>query len=242
MKGAENVDWLDQIRDAEAKSHTQAYTSHELYTPGSWLARPVKTVLDLLPLFAGYKQLRALDLGCGVGRNSIPVARNFQEIPCQVECVDILPLAIEKLRENSLRYEVAEAIQGVVSPIEAYEIKAGRYDLIMAISALEHMDSKAGFVRKLEEISRGVCAGGVVCLIVNTSVREWDQASGEKLRPQFEVNWETQELLLILEQTFKDWKVIKRTVIHQKYDIPRNQGLARLESDVVTWVVRNETL
>lgn len=236
------MDWLDQIRDAEAKSHTQAYTSHELYTPGSWLAKPVKTVLDLLPLFAGYKKLRVLDLGCGVGRNSIPVARNFRDIPCLVEGVDILPLAIEKLQENSLRYEVAEAIQGVVSPIDAYEIKADFYDFIMAISALEHMDTKAGFVRKLEEISHGLRKNGVVCLIVNTGVQEWDKASGEKLRPQFEVNWKTQELLLILKQTFKDWKVIKSTVTHQKYDIPRNQGLAQLESDVVTWVVRNETL
>lgn len=48
------MDRLSQIRQAEAASHRDAYASHELFAPGSWLAKPVKTVLDLLPLFGGY--------------------------------------------------------------------------------------------------------------------------------------------------------------------------------------------
>lgn len=65
---------LASIRKAERESHLAAYDAFPLYAPGSWLAKPVKTVLDLLPRFAGYSSLRALDLGCGVGRNSIPAA------------------------------------------------------------------------------------------------------------------------------------------------------------------------
>lgn len=37
---------------------------------------------------------------------------------------------------------------------------------------------------------------------------------------------------------FSDWQTIKHTVLHQKYDIPRENGLAELETDVVTYVVR----
>ena len=92
---------ISKIRRAEAASHTEAYTNHELYTPGSWLAKPVKTVLELLPLFDGYTTFRGLDLGCGVGRNCIAAAQYLNHIPCQVDCVDILELAIEKLRENA---------------------------------------------------------------------------------------------------------------------------------------------
>ena len=42
----------------------------------------------------------------------------------------------------------------------------------------------------------------------------------------------------LLEKTFAGWKVIKHTIVHQKYDIPRENGIADLETDVVTYVVR----
>lgn len=72
---------IDKIRAAEAKSHTEAYTKFELYTPGSWLAKPIKTVLDLLPLFDHYTEFRGLDIGSGIGRNCIAVAQYLKKFP-----------------------------------------------------------------------------------------------------------------------------------------------------------------
>ena len=231
---------LKEIRQAEADSHIEAYTNHALFSSGSWLAKPVKTVLDILPLFGGYKEFHALDLGSGVGRNSIPVAQHFKDIPCRVDCVDILELAIEKLKENAQQYGVAGNIQGIVSSIDDYEITADSYDLIMAISALEHIASRAAFEKKLVEIRNGLRIGGVACLIVNSGVIEHDKATGEELPPQFEVNLPTCEMQHLLEQTFTGWQIIKHTVVHQKYDIPRANGFAVLETDVVTYVLRKE--
>lgn len=232
------MDRLTQIRNAEKESHTEAYTNYELFTPGSWLAKPVKTVLNLLPLFEGYDEFRALDLGSGVGRNSIPVAQAFAKVPCRVDCVDILELAVEKLPENARRHGVADAIHGIVSPIDDYEIEADSFDLIMAVSALEHVDCETTFRRKLEQIRDGIRRGGVVCLIVNTGVQERDKATGEVLPPQFEVNMPTDEMQRILEQVFGRWQTVKQTVVHQKYDIPRGSVVAALETDVVTYVGR----
>lgn len=231
-------DRLNEIRKAEAESHTEAYTSHLLFTSGSWLANPVKTVLDLLPLFDGHSEFRALDLGSGVGRNSIPAARHFKDIPCRVDCVDILELAIEKLNQNAQQYGVAGSIQGIVSSIDDYEINTGSYDLIMAVSALEHIASRSAFEKKLVDIRNGVRIGGVACLIVNSGVVEHDKATGKELPPQFEVNLPTAEMQHLLEQTFSGWQIIKYTVVHQKYDIPRASGLAELETDVVTYVIK----
>lgn len=225
---------LNEIRAAEAASHREAYISNALYAPGSWLAKPVKTVLDVLQLFEGRENLRALDLGCGVGRNSIPVARVFR----RVDCVDILDLAIEKLIENALNHGVGERIQGTVSAIDEYAIEAGGYDLIMAISALEHVASEAVFARKLAEIAAGVREKGVVILVVNSGVRERDKQTGAALNPQFEVNFETEALRGLLHGSFSGWEVLKETVVHQRYDIPREKGTAELETDVVTWVAR----
>ena len=233
-------DRLNHIRQAEATSHTQAYSNHSLFSPGSWLAKPVKTVMDLLPLFEGYTAFRVLDLGCGVGRNCIPVAQHFSGIPCRVDCVDILELAVAKLNDNAQQYGVADHIRGIVSAIDDYEITADSYDLIMAISALEHIASQSAFEKKLTEIRAGLRHGGIACLIVNSGVVEHDKATGQELPPQFEVNLPTSQMQELLEKTFAGWQVIKRTIVHQKYDIPRENCIADLETDVVTYVVRKE--
>ena len=231
---------LNLIRQAEAESHTQAYSNHSLFSPGSWLAKPVKTVMDLLPLFEGYTDFRVLDLGSGVGRNCIPVAQHFSGIPCRVECVDILELAIAKLNDNAQQYGVADHIRGIESAIDDYEITADSYDLIMVISALEHIASQSAFEKKLAEIRDGLRHGGIACLIINSGVVEHDKATGQELPPQFEVNLPTSQMKDLLENTFAGWKVIKHTIVHQKYDIPRENCIANLETDVVTYVVRKD--
>lgn len=70
--------------------------------------------------------------------------------------MDILELAIEKLNENAQQYGVGSCIRGIVSAIDDYEITADSYDLIMAISALEHIASKSAFEKKLAEIRNGL--------------------------------------------------------------------------------------
>lgn len=236
------MDRIKVIRQAEAESHTQAYTNHALFSAGSWLAKPVKTVLDILPLFEGYKEFRALDLGSGVGRNCIPAAQHFSSIPCRVDRVDILEFAIEKLNENAQQYGVENCIRGIVSSIDDYEIDADSYDFIMAISALEHIASRSAFENKLSEIRDGLRHGGIACLIVNSGVIEHDKVTGEELPPQFEVNLQTVEMQHLLEQTFTGWQIVKHTVVHQKYDIPRQHGLAELETNVMTYAVRKELM
>lgn len=232
------MDRLRIIRQAEAKSHIEAYNNFPLYETGSWLSKPVQTVMELLPLLEKNQSFRALDLGCGVGRNSIPVAQHFCHTSCRVDCVDILAMAIEKLNENAREYGVSNAIQGIVASIDSYEIEPESYDFIMAISALEHVDSETGFVRKLEQIRNGLRAGGIACLIVNTDVREWDKTTGRERAAQFEVNLKTEKMQGIMKRIFSNWQTVKHTVAHQKYDVPREDGMVTLETDVVTYVIR----
>ena len=231
---------LEDIRCAEKASHLEMYAANGLYEAGSWLHKPVKTVLELLRHFEGCREFRALDLGCGVGRNGIAAARAFPDCRCQVDCVDILEFAIEKLRENAAHYGVEDRICGIVSDIGTYGIKPGRYDFIMAISALEHTASEAVFVHKLEEIRNGLREKGIACLVVNSNVSERNVATGQPLDPQFEVNLPTGKLLSVLEETFEGWEVVKQTVRHQSYEIPRERGVAMLETDVVTYVVKRD--
>jgi SAM-dependent methyltransferase len=233
---------LIEIRRAEERSHNEIYSTFELFAPGSWLAKPVRTVLELLPLFDGASSFCALDLGCGVGRNSIPIAQYFQNRPCRVDCVDILASAIDKLRQNAQRYGTEASIQGHAAAIEEYPIPAGQYDLILAVSALEHVSSKECFITVLQAIRSGLRPGGIACLIVNTNVTEHDKISGVPLPPQFEVTVSADEFFHTADRIFSDCRILKHSIVHQKYDIPRETGVVALETDVATCVFQGNDL
>ena len=227
---------LERIRQAEAQSHTEAYESLELYAPGSWLSRPVKALEALLPLYEGRRGLRVLDLGSGVGRNAIACARRLPG--SQVECVDILPVAIEKLRENAARLGVSGQIQGIEAPVDEFYVEPLGYDIILAASVLEHLDSRACAVKKLEQIAGGIRPGGAVLIVMNTGVREWDTATGEKLDAQFEVNLSPEDAGALLEQTFRGWEVLWDKCIHYEYQVPRGERQAVISAEVVTFAAR----
>lgn len=227
---------LEKIREAERKSHEEIYSSAQLFEKGSWLQRPVKTVIEASEMFPESENIKILDLGCGIGRNSIPLAEKFAE--SSVDCVDILPLAIEKLFLNAEYHNVKKKINGYVMSIEDYDIKPDYYDFIIAVSAIEHVSDKNALLNKLEQIKRGLKNNGLVCLIVNSNVSERDSVTSDELVPQFEVNLPTEELKMILTQIFSSFDIIKETVVHQAYDIPREAIISHLETDVVTFVAR----
>lgn len=231
-------DRLTRIRESEKNSHIETYTKENLYDKDSWLQKPIKTVREIIPLFEEYKELRVLDLGCGIGRNSICIAETYQNITCTVDCVDLLEIAIEKLNQNAKEYGVSEIINGIIKPIEEYEIRQDSYDLIMAISALEHIDSEESFIRKLSEMKNGARENGIVCLVINSNVRETNAKTKEPLEAQFEVNLPTEKLQLLLEDIFSDWRILKTGVAAQEYDIPRNGSTSHLDTNVVTFVVQ----
>lgn len=230
---------LAQIRENERNSHKEIYSTEALYSGDSWLKKPVKTVTDLFPYFEAHTSLRVLDLGCGVGRNCIAIAQQFQDIPCRIDCVDILDFAIETLQDNARKFGVSESIHGITCALEAYPIPENTYDLILAVSALEHVDSESSFRRKMAEIKDGVRKSGMVCLIINSGVREYDKQTGEAVDAQFEVNLPTESLQALLSEIFAGWEIVKSTVREQRYDIPRGARICDLHSNVVTYVAKN---
>lgn len=229
---------INQIRENEKMSHTKMYTDEKLYHTDSWLQKPVKTVREISSLFDNYTSLRVLDLGCGVGRNSIYIAKRFQGINCSVDCVDLLPLAIEKLSQNAKEHNVSLNICGINKSIENYEIFQNHYDLIMAISALEHVDSPDSFFAKLIEIKNGLRENGIVCLVINSNIEEVNADTNEIIEAQFETNFTSENLQKILEEVFNGWEVLKNSVVRQEYDIPRESFISHLHTDVVTYVAR----
>ena len=227
---------IDIIRENEKRSHTKIYTDAVLYNTDSWLKKPIKTVQELMPLLSDYDCLRALDLGCGIGRNSIYIAENYKNKCCMVDCVDILDIAIEKLKSNARTHGVEKRINGIRGTIEQYGIHKNTYDLVLAVSALEHVESEQSFIYKLQEIKDGIKSKGIVCLIINSEIREVNRDTYEELDPQFEVNLPTEVVKSYIEDAFAGWNILKKTVSFQEYDIPRDSITSHLTTNVITFV------
>ena len=224
------------IRKAEAESHTAAYESLTLYAPGSWLSKPIRALEALLPLYAEGEGLRVLDLGSGVGRNAIACARALKN--AQVTCVDILPMAIEKLMENAETFGVSGQIRGISAPVDGFFIEPEGFDIILAGSVLEHLESRASTLKTLDGIFRGIRPGGAVMIVMNTGVREWDVRTGETLDPQFEVNLPPEEARTLFAETFRGWEVLWDKTIHYEYQVPRGDRIAMISAEVVTFTGR----
>lgn len=235
LLGAGGKNRLRRIREEERLSHTQIYEREELFTGESWLNKPVKTVTDLIPYFQEYEKIKILDLGCGVGRTCIPFVQAFPG-KCMADAVDILEIAIDRLERNSRKYGIDSQISGHVCSLEEYPISRESYDLILAVSALEHVDSEETFFRKLNEIREGIREGGIVCLILNTQVEEQDIVTGERLTAQFEVNLPTEYLQKRLKEIFEGWEILKETVKQQAWETGRRDRTVQIMTNVVTFV------
>lgn len=85
------------IRSKEKEYHDHCYENYKLFEQGSWLHKPVQTILDLFSNFDDRDEVNVLDLGCGIGRNSIPLVEKLGERKGTIVCVDLLESAIDKL-------------------------------------------------------------------------------------------------------------------------------------------------
>lgn len=76
----------------------------------------------------------AVDLGCGSGQVTIPLARRCD----RVVGVDVSPAAIELLTEKT-RMEGVANVDGLAQPVETLQLAPGTVDLIVSNYALHHL-------------------------------------------------------------------------------------------------------
>ena len=231
---------LDLIRKEEKKYHDFCYENYKLFEEGSWLYKPVKTVMDLLPLFNNKENIRVLDLGSGVGRNSIPIAQEILKNNGKVVCVDLLDSALDKLKLYSEEYKVKEVIETKKADIGHYAITKNEYDFILAVSTLEHVESEDIFESVITQMSLGTKNDGINCIIVNSEVEEIDIESNKKLDVMMEINIRTEDMINKLDRIYEGWEVLDRLVKPLEYKIVRGEKGVLLKTNAITYVVRKK--
>jgi 2-polyprenyl-3-methyl-5-hydroxy-6-metoxy-1,4-benzoquinol methylase len=98
--------------------------------------------------------MTAVDLGCGSGQVSIPLA----EHGVQVTAVDVSPQMIQRLNERVAGSDVAESMHGVVCAIENFTAPRGSVDLVVSNYALHHLrdrDKQAVLVAAVDWLRPG---------------------------------------------------------------------------------------
>jgi 2-polyprenyl-3-methyl-5-hydroxy-6-metoxy-1,4-benzoquinol methylase len=172
-------DRLERARLETANYHKLYYSQHKLFEEKSWLAQPDSDLMKLLEekLTSGsdrirlhQSQLRILDLGCGVGRNAVPMAQALHkaQIEAEIIAVDLLHQSIDLLNQNSSKHRVGHLITGIVADNDEFVIEPQSYDLIAAISVIEHCAGKANVRKLLNAIADGLKPGGIAKIEMTT--------------------------------------------------------------------------
>lgn len=232
------MDRIAKIRLEEKKYHDECYDTYNLFEPGSWLHKPVSTVINLVDQYKNREYIRILDLGAGIGRNSIPIAGLIKSRNGKVVCVDMLESAIAMLKTYSQQFGVEPYIAPILSDIEHFAIEPNEYDIIVAVSSLEHVSSAWILEQKLSEMNAGTTAGGANCIIIASNIREVVLENEHELDPMFEVNLSTEEMIGLLNRQFAEWEVEQLTVKPLAFEINRNGHPVKLTSDCITFVAR----
>jgi 2-polyprenyl-3-methyl-5-hydroxy-6-metoxy-1,4-benzoquinol methylase len=227
---------IEEIRTEERKYHEACYDNYKLFEAGSWLHKPVRTVMDNLSLLEDRDCISVLDLGCGVGRNSIPIAEALLNRNGKVVCVDIIESALNKLMRYSGQHGVDHYLEPVLSDIGDYAIPVHEFDYIVAVSTLEHVKSKEVLADVLGRMALGTKSEGINCIIINTNITEIDKLTGESLEPYIEINLNTDQAVKLLNEVYKGWEVLNNLVKPLEFLIERNGREILLRSDCLTFV------
>lgn len=171
---------------------------------------------------------RVLDIGCGVGRNAIAVARELKSSGVVVDCYDVIESAIDMLNQYAEQFGVSENIVGKTIDMDAIEIESNYYDAILAVSVLEHSKSIDSIQDILTQMVGGTKPRGINRVTVSTERRAIACDTGIGLDTRVETPMTKEEVKLMLERTYDGW------IIDRLSEVPYREDLTH-DGRLVTW-------
>jgi SAM-dependent methyltransferase len=198
-----------KVREETRRYHNKFYQKAELFKEGSWLEKPEELIVNLvIENFRKKRDVRILDLGCGVGRNAIPLAEIIGKNNGKIVCVDYLKTAIDKLREYAKTYEVDKYIISHVLDVGDFTINKNTFDFIIAHSVLSHLRSKTVMKNVIKDMISGTKKGGYNHIGLVTELEEVELGTKRRLKPNIEIWLSEKEAEDLLRKYYKHWKIL----------------------------------
>lgn len=91
-----------------------------------------------------FNQLQILDIGCGGGLVSIPLAKIGAQVTALDGGINNIEIAEDKAKEFDLNN-----IEFICKPIELYEEKGKKYDVVICLEMIEHVADQVMLLEKL---------------------------------------------------------------------------------------------
>lgn len=231
---------FDTARESESDYHEKFYEENKLFEPGTWMAGPTPIVMELLERLQKYTPApKVLDMACGVGRHTIPVAQQLTEGGVVVG-VDLLDSAIEQLQKYAEEYNVADRIEAVTSDVESYTIEPDAYDYMIATGCLEHVSSQDSLQKVIKSMQAGTRTGGIHLISMTSSVQQVDQKTQETEEGNIELNLTTEQLLELLNEYYEGWNIIERKAVAQAIEETKDGKEIELQGNWITFAACKE--
>ncbi len=137
------------------------------YLEENYFGKPLDA---LMQFFHNQEQKgKVLDLGCGQGRDSIPLA----EMGYEVTGIDISEIGVHQMMDIARRKNLA--LRGIVSDIYSYDFDLD-YDFVLLDSMLHFEENdKQKEIDFLIRIGSQMKVGGIVCICI------WESDENQKL-------------------------------------------------------------
>lgn len=223
-------------RTETIRYHETLYREHRVFAPGSWLHKPAAFVMAAASRLGESQPRRVLDLGCGAGRHSIPIALKLHP-QSQVVAVDLLPEALSALHNAAAEYGVCHKLQTTQADFVSFDYQPDQYDLIVSCSAIEHSASEAEFAAVLAKMACATAPGGFNCLVIGTGKTEILN-SGQRRPALVEFELPATRAVAHLESTYASWEVVEQSQSTFKVSESRGHENYELESHCIRYLVR----
>ena len=149
---------------------------------------------------------RALDLGAGLGRDTLALAKRGIE----VTAVDVAEAGLEKVVESAREAGVGDLVKTRTGDLRTLELEPDAYDVIIASTVLDHMALEDA-LPVLDRLAGSLKAGGAIYVEVHTTEDPGSPvgSGARKLAPQSETAasvvhyFRSNELLHLLAERFR---------------------------------------
>ncbi|MBP1040609.1 class I SAM-dependent methyltransferase [Vagococcus sp. BWB3-3] len=227
------------IRQEEAFYHTTHYQNFTIDSLDSWLGYPVKGLVNLgLKLADSAETMSFLDLGCGVGRNAIPIVQASRSATLKIDCVDILPTAIDQFSQYAQDNHLLKSFNFYTSDISEFEFANKAYEYIFSVSTLEHLKNIEQLEKTLTAIKKATKKAGYVYLVINSAVTERLIEQQQEISPFLEINLSTVQMMTLLTSVFNDWTIKHSETKDLSFEIERSIGRTEMTTKAITFIAQ----